>query len=401
MTKPLSNTEIKKAKTKDKTYKLSDGKGLYLVVKNNGTKFFRFDYSLFGKRKTMSFGVYPEVTLSNAREMREKARENVKSGIDPIQNKNNTTGIDNNSFGAISKLWLDMMKTKWSDNTYRKVEGMIQNHTISIQDVDISKITRKQILDIINKLQNNGTIETANRLLNNIERIYKYAVTYGYVEHNIVADIDKQNALKKQPKSHFAALTKEDDIRQLMRDIKSYSDDFRADSSTVLALELIPYIFLRPYNIRFLEWDEVNFEKDILDIPGSKMKTGKDFIVPLPTQAIDILKKAYLISNHKSKYVFPSQITNLKPISENTLTQALKRLGYKDKMVAHGFRAMFSTIAHENISTHGHHSDIIELSLAHSEQNKVKAAYNRDNKMKHFEERKQLMKWWAEWLSII
>jgi integrase len=399
-TKPLSDTEIKKAKTKDKTYKLGDGKGLYLVVKNNGTKFFRFDYSLYGFRKTMSFGVYPDISLSQAREAREEARVNINNGIDPILNKNSDR-ISNNTFGHISKLWLDLMKQKWSGNTYCKVEGMIQNHTLNIQSLDISQITRKQILDIINALQNKGTIETANRLLSNIERIYKYAVTFGYTEHNIVADIDKKNVLFKQQDKHFPAITDENSIKQLMKDIKGYSGDFRADSSTVLALELAPYIFLRPYNIRFLEWDEVDFKKEVIDIPGAKMKTGKDFIIPLPSQAIEILKKAYLISQHKSQFVFPSQITNLKPISENTIGQALKRLGYKDKMVAHGFRAMFSSIAHDNINIHGHHSDVIELCLAHAEQNKIKAAYNRENKMKHFDERKELIQWYADWLETV
>ena len=397
-TKPLSDTQIKKAKTKDKTYKLGDGKGLYLVVKNNGTKFFRFDYTFNKHRKTMSFGIYPNISLAQAREARESARNNISNGIDPIQDKHGDK-ISSNTFGHISKLWLELMKQKWSASTYCKVEGMIENHTLKIQTLELSQITRKQILDIINILQNNGTIETANRLLNNIERIYKYAVTFGYTEHNIVADIDKKNVLFKQQDNHFPAITDEDEIKLLMKGIKSYSDDFRADSSTVLALELAPYIFLRPYNIRFLEWDEVDFEKEVIDIPGTKMKTGKDFIVPFQSQAIEILKKAYLISNHKSKYVFPSQITNLKPISENTLRQALIRLGYKDKMVPHGFRAMFSSIAHDSINIHGHHSDVIELCLAHIEQNKIKAAYNRENKMKHFDERKELMQWWANWLD--
>ncbi|MCD6259244.1 MAG: integrase arm-type DNA-binding domain-containing protein [Helicobacteraceae bacterium] len=399
VTKPLSDTEIKKAKTKDKTYKLADGKGLYLVVKNNGTKFFRFDYSFSNKRKSISFGIYPKISLLEAREKREEARSNIKEGIDPVHAKNIDRTL-NNTFGKISKEWLNKMGKEWDEINYKKIEGMLRNHTLDIQNTDISKINRIQIINIINKLQSKNLLETAKRLLSNIERIYKYAVTYGYTEHNIVADIDKKNVLVKQQKNHFPAITDEEGIKQLMRDIKSYSDDFRADSSTVLALELSPYLFLRPFNIRFLEWDEVDLEKEVIDISGKKMKTGKDFIIPLPSQAIEILKKAYMISHHKSKFVFPSQITNLKPISENTLNQALTRLGYKDKMVAHGFRAMFSSIAHDNISVHGHHSDVIELCLAHAEQNQVKAAYNRENKMKHFDERKDLIKWYADWLDF-
>jgi len=399
ITRPLTDTEIKKAKKKEKTYKLSDGKGLYLVVKNSGSKFFRFDYQLNGKRKTMSFGIYPEVSLAEARKRREEIREGLSNGIDPIESKKLVSVDTTNTFESISSQWLEMMKTKWSPVTYAKVEGMLNKHTLPIRQIEMSKITRKQILDMITKVQNRGTLETANRLLNNIERIYKYAVTYDYVEHNIIADIDKQNSLKSAPKNNFPALTTEKEIKQLIEDIKEYSNDFRADSSTALALELAPYVFLRPYNLRFLTWEEVDLQEGTIDIDANKMKTRKDFIIPLPPHAVDILKKAYLISGHKSEYVFPSPITNLKPISDNTLTQALKRLGYKDKMVPHGFRAMFSTIAHDNIQYHGHHSDVIELSLAHIEPNKIKSAYNRDSKLKHFEERKKLLHWWAIWLN--
>jgi len=398
ITKPLSDTEIKKSKKKEKTYKLADGQGLYLVVKNNGTKFFRFDYSILSKRKSMSFGIYPDISLAEARIKREEARKQVSDGIDPASLKNVARTLDN-SFGFISKEWVAKMKNSWKDNNYRKIKAMLENHTIPIQDQNISKITRKQIIDIINKIQNKNNLETAKRLLNNIERVYKHAVTYGLTEHNIIADIDKKNLFIKQQKKHFPAITDEEGIKQLMEDIKGYSDNFKADSSTVLALELAPYVFLRPYNIRFLEWDEVDLDKEVIDIPAAKMKTGKDFIAPLPAPAIEILKKAYMISNHKSKYVFPSQISNSKPISENTLNHALIRLGYKDKMVPHGFRAMFSSIAHDNISVHGHHSDVIELCLAHTEQNQVKAAYNRENKMKHFDERKDLIHWYAGWLN--
>ena len=177
ITKPLSDTEIKKAKREAKTYKLSDGKGLYLVVKENGTKFFRFDYSFEGKRKTMSFGIYPEISLSLARQLREKARTDIKLGIDPIRSKNDTSS-DNNTFGHIAGLWLDTMRTKWVNSTYAKTENVIRNHTHEIHNTNISKITRRQILGLIKKVQDKGLLETASRLLNNIERIFKYAVTY-------------------------------------------------------------------------------------------------------------------------------------------------------------------------------------------------------------------------------
>lgn len=164
-------------------------------------------------------------------------------------------------------------------------------------------------------------------------------------------------------------------------------------------MQLAPYVFLRPYNLRFLEWSEVDFENKLLDIPAEKMKMKQDFLLPLSSEALKIIEKIKPYSFAKSKYVFPSATSNLKTMSENTLNQALMKMGYKGIMTSHGFRSMFSTIAHEKIEEHGFNSDIIEACLAHTEQNKVKAAYNRTNKMKYFKEKKALIEWWGKWLG--
>ena len=397
--KPLTDTEIKKAKPKDKDYKLSDGENLYLVVKSNGTKFFRFDFTYSKKRKSMSFGIYPEVTLKEAREKRTKAREQLINNINPIESKSSNYE-DIATFKYVADKWFQLMKREWKEVTYELNEERLKLHVYPyIGNKNIPDVKISDILKIIQKLQLDEHFETSERILNTIERIYKYSVTYGFVEHNIIADIDKRTLFTKRMVTHRASLTKENEIKELMQDIKNYGDIFKADISTIYALQISPYLALRPYNIRFLEWNEVNFKDEYLDIPAEKMKTNKNFVLPLSKQAIEILNSIKSYSFNKSKYVFPSPTSNLKCISDATLNHALMKLGYKDRITSHGFRAMFSTIAHEKVKEHGFHSDIIESCLAHAETNRVKAAYNRESKMKYFEEKKELMQWWADWLD--
>lgn len=397
ITTPLTDTEIKKSKPKDKQYKLSDGAGLCLIITPKGSKYFRFDYTYNRKRKSISFGTYPDTSLKEARDRRSEAKELIKEGIDPAQKRKIDKNIE--TFETVSKKWLELAKGDWADVTYTKAVETINNNTTTIKDKEMKRITRIDILEILEVMQKREVHVLANRLLGYLDRIWKYAVTYNIVEHNIIADIDKRNALKQVAKKHFPAITEEKDIRILMQDIKEYGNYKASDISTVYAFLLAPYIFLRPFNLRCLEWQEINFDKGIIEIPKEKMKTGKDFIVPMSKQILAIINEIKPYSFHKSIYVFPSSTTPQKPISENTLNMVLKRMGYKDKMVPHGFRSMFSTIAHEKIKEHGHHSDIIEFCLAHEQKNKVKAAYNRDNKMRYFDKRKELLQWWADWLE--
>ena len=395
ITRPLTDTQIKGAKPKDKEYKLSDGKGLYLVVRKNGTKFFRFDYSFDNKRKSISFGIYPQTSLKEARDRREKYRELIKQKINPAIKKDKTT------FMSVAMKWLEIMQNEWKECTFKKAKGVILNNTYIIANKEIKDITRVDILNIINAMQEKGLLETANRLLNYIERIFKYAVTYNLVEHNIVADIDKKNAVKRPRVEHLPALTKERDIKQLMRDIKSYGEVFKSDISTMYALQIAPYLFLRPYNLRHLTWDEVDLKNKLIMINGKKMKAGNDFVLPLCNEAIKIIQKIEPYSKQKSIYVFPSPTSNQKALSENTLNHALIKMGYKGIMTTHGFRAMFSTIAHENITKHGFSTEIIESCLAHTDTNKVRSAYNRDSKMKYFNEKKELLDWYCAYLNDI
>jgi integrase len=397
ITVPLTDTEIKKSKPKEKQYKLSDGAGLCLIVPIKGKKYFRLDYTYNKKRKSISFGTYPETSLKEARIRRAEVKEFLKDGVDPGQKRKLEKNIE--TFESVSNKWLDMAKGDWVEVTYIKAVNTLKNDTLLIKDKEMKRINRIDILDVIGIMQKRGVHTSAKRLLGYFDRIWKYAVTYNIVEHNIIADIDTRNALQQITKKHFPAITDEDGIRLLMNDIKEYKNYKAADISMVYAFLLSPYIALRPFNLRCLEWTEIDFENRIIEIPYEKMKTKKDFVIPMSTQIYDILKEIHQYSSYISKYVFVAPADKNKSISENTINMALKRMGYTNKMTPHGFRSMFSTIVHEKINEHGHHSDIIELCLAHEERNQVKAAYNRENKMKHYEERKELMQWWANYLD--
>ncbi|MGJ0333176.1 tyrosine-type recombinase/integrase [Aliarcobacter cryaerophilus] len=399
--KPLTDKEIKASKAKEKEYKLSDGQSLYLVVKTNGTKFFRYDFTFEKKRKSMSFGIYPDISLAEARSLKDKAKELLKQNINPIVEKNSSNNVDEtNIFKNIAEKWLSRMKNDWVDNTFIKVVNVLENHAYPyIGNKSIKDITRTDILNIIDRMNKKSLFGSAEKLISNINRIYKFAVTYNYVEHNIVADIDKKNVIISTRHNHYPAITNEDDVKELINDIQSFEDLFKADITTIIALKLAPLVTLRPFNLCSLEWSEINFEKEYLDVPANKMKTKKDFVMPLSKQAIKILKTIEPFSSHKSKYVFPSPTSNIKNINDATINHALKKLGYKDRHCTHGFRSTFSTITHEKVKEHGFSSDIIESCLAHEEQNQVKASYNRSSKMKYFDEKKELMQWWADWLD--
>uniref|UniRef100_UPI0040474FC7 tyrosine-type recombinase/integrase n=1 Tax=Aliarcobacter sp. TaxID=2321116 RepID=UPI0040474FC7 len=399
-TKPLSDTEIKTSKPKDKDYKLSDGQGLYIVIKTNGTKMWRFDYKFNDKRKSMSFGTYPNISLKEAREKREETKSLLNKKIDPIAEKKKSNS--DTSFKNICETWFDLMRKKeWEEITYNKNRNRFINHIYPVLgETEIKEVSRKDILKIAQKLEELEYYEVLSRVINTMERIFKYAVSYDIVEHNIIADIDKRaTRINKSSITHLAAVTKPNEIKNLMQDIKDFGELYNSDVSTVLALELLPYVFLRPSNIRHLEWDEVNYKKNCIEIPGEKMKTKKDFVLPLSSQAKAIIERIKPYSYNSSKFVFPSPTTNLKAISDATLSHALQKLGYKNKHCPHGFRSMFSTTAHEHISEHSFSSDIIESCLAHVDRNNVRSSYNRESKYKYFEEKKELVQWYADWLD--
>lgn len=398
---PLTDIQIKNATRKDKDYKIGDGQGLFLVVRKSGSKFFRFDFKYGGKYKTMSFGTYPETSLKEAREKRASAKKLLEKNINPISSKRQVKQSETITLNLVVKEWLNIRKKSASTATVIQNERTLKNVTDFLGSIAIKDIKRIDIIKQMQRIQNDrGIIETAHRLFSLLNKIYMYAVTNEYVEHNILADIDKKSVLIQNDKEkHLAAVTEEKDIKKLLNDLSNIGNTIKCDISTFYIFKIIPYVFVRSENIRLMKWDEIDFDEGLWIIPKEKMKMKISFICPLPKQAIEILKEIEPFSRHRSEFVFPSPMKNDRGISGATLSDTLVKLGYQNIHTFHGFRSMFSTVAHEKYKEHGFHSDIIEACLAHKEKNKVKAAYNRVSAYKYVLEKKELIQWYADWLD--
>lgn len=399
--KPLTATEIKTAKPKEKEYKLFDGRGLYLSVSPKGHKWWRLKYRINAKEKRISLGVYPDTSLSDAREKREELRKLIVTGIDPAEQKKNVIQISKeveekkeNTFYNISQKWLKSYESEVSENYHIKLGRALENYTykkydeVHIKDVPIDEVTRLNIIAILEALRDKGLQETAKRTAMVLNKVFKYAVTHEYTPHNIIADIDLPIVLGKREKKNYPTFTKEKDIRGLLLAI----DEYEGSYTTKMALKVLPYLFVRSYNIRHMEWSEIDLQKKLWTIPADKMKMKEEFILPLPHQVITLLEE--LQANSLSpKYVFSSPINKGRPLSDNALIGALRRMGYsKGEFVPHGFRAMFSTIANE----HGKEKNHIEALLAHKNSNEVESAYNR---AKYTEQKREVIQWYADYLE--
>ena len=402
-TTPLTATEVKSAKPKDKDFKLFDGGGLYLLVTKSGGKHWKLKYRMAGKEKKISLGAYPSVSLSDARTLREKHKSEIAKQIDPNEKKKRAKEEikqeevkKENTFYNVSQKWLKSYADQVSESYHTRLGRALDNYVYpTIKKKPINEVTRLEIIAIMEDLKSRKLLETARRTVMLLNKVYKYAVTHELTPHNIVADIEVKDILGKKIKKHYPTYTKEKDIKGLLNNIDEYTGDY----STKMALKVLPYVFVRSYNIRYMEWKEVDFKTKEWIIPAHKMKTKTEFILPLPHQVITLLEE--LEDNRtNNKYVFPSFRSDGKPLSDNTLISALRRMGYsKDEFVPHGFRAMFSTLAYENANdTKGHNytGEVIEACLAHKEANKIKEAYNRSN---YKEAMRGLIGWYADYLE--
>ncbi|MFW3441799.1 tyrosine-type recombinase/integrase [Aliarcobacter butzleri] len=402
-TLPLTVTQINSAKSKDKDYKLFDGGGLYLLVSSSGGKRWRLKYRFNDKEKLFALGVYPSISLKDAREKREEYKSLIANGIDPMeqkkQKKEENLEIERkkeNTFYKVSQKWLENYESQVSKNYHNKLEKALENYVYPfIKNKEIEDVTRINIIEILQDLKDKGINDTANRVYMILNKIYKYATTLEYVPHNIVNDIEQKEIIGRLEKKHYPTFTKEKDIKGLLLAIDEYSGDY----TTKMALKMMPYVFVRSYNIRHCEWSEIDFDNKLWIIPANKMKTKTEFILPLPQQVMEILYEVNKYSGD-SKYVFPSLRDKNRPMSDNTLISALRRMGYsKEEFVPHSFRAMFSTIAYENANHEAGHKftgEVIEALLAHREKNKIKDAYNRAS---YKVSMRKLIEWYASYLS--
>jgi len=389
----LTVVTIKGAKPKDKPYKLIDGGGLHLLINKKGAKYWRYNYRYNAKHKTLSLGVYPDVSLKEARDLHYQAKKQLGEGIDPsLQRKiEKVTKQDQekNSFKAIALEWIEKQRPTLAKSTIKNIEGRLKNHIFDhIGNRVISDITAPELLALLRRIESTGHHETAHRVRNLCGKVFRYAIVTGRAERDPSADL--QGALIAVTTTNYPALTGPKEIGGLLRAIDDYSGDY----VTKCALRLAPLVFVRPSNLRRAEWKEIDFENKQWLIPAEKMKKKEDHIVPLCNQAIEILIAIKAVTDGE-RYIFPSVRTKTRPMSENTINASLRRMGYtKEEMTGHGFRAMASTLLNEQ----GFNVDWIEVQLAHKEQNKIRGAYNR---AKYLPQRKTMMQQWANYLDTL
>ncbi|MCU7865515.1 MAG: tyrosine-type recombinase/integrase [Candidatus Thiodiazotropha sp. (ex Lucinoma borealis)] len=385
----LTDTAVRNAKSKEKDRKLFDGGGLFLLVKPNGARYWRFKYRFHGREKLLALGVYPDVTLKSARDKRDDARKQIADGIDPSEARKAEKAARNNenSFEAIAREWWRNRAWNWSESHSSRIMLRLENDVFPwIGTKSIGEITPAELLTVLRRVESRGSIETAHRIHQSCGQIFRYAVATLRAERDTSADL--KGALPPVSKKHFASITDPKKIGELLRAMDGYQGAF----ITRCALQLAPLTFVRPGELRHAEWAEIDLDKAEWRIPADKMKMKTVHIVPLSTQAIAVLNEIKPLTD-SGQYVFPSVRSLKRPMSENTVNAALRRLGYtKKEMTGHGFRSMASTILNEQ----GWYKDAIERQLAHTEGNSVRAAYNY---AEHLPERIKMMQWWADYLD--
>lgn len=398
---PLTDKKIQSAKFEKfgKRTKLSDGAGLYLDIQQSG-RYWRMKYRFDGKEKTLALGVYPEVSLKLARERRTKAREQIADGIDPNQVKKKQKAASKeqaDTFKAVAEDWLKLKKGELADSTLKVAKRRLESWAFpKLGHLPIKEIKPLTVMEALRPIEEQGKHETAHRIRQRIGEIFRFAVAADRADIDPTATLRGQ--LKTTPTRHRSAITNPDELGKLLKAIDAYG----GHASTIAALKLAPMLFLRPGELRNAEWNEIDLDKATWVVPGKRMKgTQKakragqvpDHIVPLSTQAVEILKELKFITGHQS-LVFES-VKRKRPLSENTINVALKSMGYDGgTMVGHGFRATASTLLHEL----GWQPEVIELQLAHKQRNQVAAAYNRSARI---EDRKKMMQEWANYLDRI
>lgn len=387
---PLSDTAIRKTKPSDKPIRLFDEKGLYLEIAPSGGRWWRFKYRFEGKEKRLSLGVYPDISLKLARERRDEARQLVANGIDPSihrkAEKATRHAIATNSFEAIAREWHTKHATKWAASHGDKIIRRLERDIFPwLGNQAISDIKAPDLLAVVRRIEERGAIETAHRALQNCGQVFRYAVATGRAERDPTGDL--RGALAPITPNHFPAITEPQAVGELLRAI----DGYQGTPVVSAALKLAPMVFVRPGELRTAKWGDVDLEAAEWSYTTSK--TATQHIVPLSRQAVEILKSLQPITG-RSDYVFPSARSNDRPMSDNAILAAMRRLGIpKEEMTGHGFRAMARTILDEVLGIAPH---IIEHQLAHAVRDPLGRAYNRTS---HMPDRKRMMQLWADYLD--
>jgi len=389
----LTNPDCKNAKPKDKPYKLSDDKGLFLLIHPNGSKYWRLKYRVAGKEKLLALGIYPEVSLAEARGKRDEARKLHNNGVDPgilkqVEKRARQIATAN-SFEALAKEWLGNVEHKWSADHYTYTLRRFEAYVFpEIGCTPISEISTPMLLAMARKIEAKGTIETTHKVLNACGQVFRFAIASGRCERNPIVDL--KGAIKPKPAAKHMNALPEKELPALLRNMDCYAGEDGGELQTQYALQLLSLTFVRTGELREATWSEFDTDKAEWRIPAERMKMKAPHVVPLSNQAVEIIKKLKEI-NGAYKYVFPG-VNPQKPMSKNTVLFALYRMGYRGRMTGHGFRAVASTVLNEL----GFDADVIERQLAHAERNKVRAAYHRTE---YLPERRKMMQQWADLLD--
>jgi len=388
----LTNIAIRNAKPGAKPIRLFDGRGLYLEISPAGGKHWRLKYRYGGKEKRLALGSYPTMTLAEARESSESARKLLASGLDPSAAKKEAKVVQKaavETFELVAEEWFTKHRHTWADNTAETIIGRLRKDIFPfIGGRPIGEITAMELLAVVRRIEARGAVETARRDLQKCGQVLAYAVATGRALRNVAVDI--RGAIAPPKKRHFASIHEPKEIGALLRAI----DGYQGSAITRCALKLAPLTFVRPGELRHAEWVEINLETAEWRIPAARMKMREKHIVPLSRQAIELLRELYALTG-AGRYVFSGERSRTRPMSENTVLAALRRLGYgAGEMTGHGFRSMASTILHEQ----GWHSDAVERQLAHGDRDKVRASYNF---AQHLEKRREMMQAWADYLDTL
>ncbi|MXV35540.1 MULTISPECIES: phage integrase central domain-containing protein [unclassified Saccharibacter] len=383
----LTNLAIKNAQSREKAYKMADAQGLYILVKPNGSKLWYLKYRFGGKERKLSFGPYPEVSLTAARQAKETARAELREGQDPSltkKQKRAAASKEESTFGSVTQKWFEHNAARWTAKHQHDVISSLERLVLpSLAKIPLDSITAPMVLEVLKRIERNRAIETAHRVRQRISAVFCYGIACGLANNDPASQL--KSILKPVPKGRQPAIT---DLPTLCKMLETIEEN-PAQPVTLLAFRFLALTAVRSSELREMRWDEVN--GDVWSIPSERMKMKRPHIVPLARQAIEILEVVKSITGN-GPLVFPSVRWSHKPMSDMTLSALIKRAGYTGQHVPHGFRASFSSIMNEK---RPEDRAIIDLMLAHVSKNKVESAYNR---AQHLEKRREIAQEWADLL---
>jgi integrase len=390
---PLTDKKVSSEKPQEKQITLFDGGGMFLLVTPSGGKLWRFKYRYEEKAKLLSLGAYPEISLAEARQRRDEARTQLAHGIDPgavRKAKKQAETEETETFEVIAREWHTKFTHTWTTGHATKLlSAMIRDLFPWLGARPIKDLKAPELLATLRRIESRGTLETAHRMRGLLGQIFRYAVATGRAERDPAADL--RGALPQPNENHHAAITDPKEVAPLLRALDGYQGHFVVKC----ALRLAPLLFVRPGELRHAEWSEIDLDESVWNIPGVKMKMKEPHLVPLSDQAVEILRELQPLTG-ASKYVFPSGRSFARPMSNNAILAALRRMGYdKNTMTGHGFRAMARTILDEVLQVR---PDYIEHQLAHAVRDPNGRAYNRTA---HLAERRKMMQKWADYLDSL